>query len=248
MIDSTATIQGPREYQEDRYFTAGLEQGTLLGVMDGHGGAETAEYLDEHLPSAWVDAFGDVEFHAETAMYAAVKRMHEETKNMNAGATLSLVFIPNSENIAYIAILGDSPVILQKPDGTIHLSPEHNVRTNATELDAAKGRGAYVYGGYMSVGYDGPGIQMTRVLGDAELDPIINRTPEVYSMPLGDFLIIGTDGLLDPSHSADGKEQCRRFAEMVKSGFNATDIVNSIQPPSDNITAILWKRTAVESV
>lgn len=162
---------------------------------------------------------------------------------MDEGATLSMVFIPHDETLAYIAILGDSPVIMQTRDGQLNLSPDHNVRSNATERDAAMGRGAIVYGGYMSLHFGGPGIQMTRVLGDHELDLIINRVPEVYTVPLGDFLIVGTDGLLDPSHKADPKEQCRRFAELVQSGFHAVDIVNSVQPPVDNITAILWKRT-----
>ena len=248
MIDSFATIRGHREYQEDRYFTVSLPGGTLMAVMDGHGGDETAEYVKKHLPGIWVDIFSEGspagQNTVKQTMLKAVAKINEETKCMDAGATLSMVFIPYSEDIAYIAILGDSPVIVQTQDGTLHLSPDHKVRSNATEYDAAQARGAYVYGGYMSMRFHGAGIQMTRVLGDAELDPIINREPEVYSMPLGDFLIVGTDGLLDPSHAADPKKQCQRFAEMVKSGFDATGIVNSVQPPIDNITAILWKRAS----
>src|SRR5919108_1830794 len=58
-----------------------------------------------------------------------------------SGTTLSLVYVPESRERVYIAIIGDSPVILARRDGTVHVSPEHNARTNENERKEAILRG-----------------------------------------------------------------------------------------------------------
>ena len=62
---------------------------------------------------------------------------------------------------------------------------------------------------------------MTRVLGDTELDSIINRQPEIYSVPLGSFLLVGSDGLFDPTHRTSVAEQAAHLAECIFDGKDA---------------------------
>ena len=113
-------------------------------------------------------------------------------------------------------------------------------------------RGAVISGGYVYPrqadrgGYSwhiaGPGLQMTRALGDAELDSVLDRTPDVYSVPLGDFVLVASDGLFDPAHAVSVNDTEMQLAMTVDVGGNATDIVGSVRQPKDNITAVLWTR------
>jgi len=246
---TTATKKGPRSYQEDRFVVVEHGDGVLLAVADGHGGVDVAKYVANHLKETWEACYDDM---AQTplaewgivmqALKHTVQNLHAETQWLSAGSTLSIAFIPAHKKTAYIAVLGDSPVIVRKPNGELHISPEHNVRTNAAECDAAVERGAFIHCGYMSARYSGPGIQMTRVLGDAELDSIINREPEIYSVSLGSFLLVGSDGLFDPTHRTSVAEQAAHLAECIFDGKDAKGIVDATEPAHDNVTAILWTR------
>jgi len=246
---TTAQIKGPRSTQEDRFVVATVSEGALLAVMDGHGGAEVADYVARHLKAAWETI--RPEYDVAPKMRQVVTALHMMTNEYHAGSTLSLVFIPTHEKVAYVAVLGDSPVIVSQPNGTLHISPDHNVRTNSDEARAAMSRGAVIVGGYMHAGVlhtepyhfgCGPGLQMTRALGDVELDSVLDRNPDVYSVPLGEFVLVASDGLFDPAHSADPKRQAYDFAIMVGVGATAEDLVHSVKQPKDNVTAILWKR------
>jgi len=131
MSITVSTAIGRRSYQEDRSFTYESDLGTILAVFDGHSGEATAEWLNTNLPSILVEelATGD----PASALERAFKRADVATHDNHAGSTATVVFIPKGDLegplTAYIAVLGDSPVVAQALSG-VHVSPEHNVRTN----------------------------------------------------------------------------------------------------------------------
>ncbi|MGB7281579.1 MAG: hypothetical protein WBE13_04885, partial [Candidatus Acidiferrum sp.] len=162
---------------------------------------------------------------------------------MDDGSTVSLVFIPKSEDVVFVAILGDSPVLVYDANGDLRISPMHNARSNEAELKAAKARGAGFDGNYIFAHFSSGGIQMTRVLGDRELSSVVNREPEIYAVKVGSssIVIVGTDGLFDPTHRNVAPE-ATIVAELVRdSRYSAADIVRmaELKPTHDNVTAIV---------
>src|SRR5262249_11057155 len=119
MSITVASAKGLRAYQEDRSVIHTTDDGVLLGVLDGHGGAEVAEKAMRAIPAAWEKSNGS----PADRLRATVAELAAITQADHSGAALSLVYASNGE--AHIAILGDAPVIVSKPDGTIHVSEEH---------------------------------------------------------------------------------------------------------------------------
>src|ERR1700681_4575231 len=121
-IITTATARGKRAYQEDRMLWITVPEGTLLGVFDGHGGNRVAELLSDKFPKYW-SAFDSLSY--EQVLLRSFQMAHFDTQEHRDGSTASVVFIPTDESEAYIAVLGDSPVLAERADGTIFIGPDH---------------------------------------------------------------------------------------------------------------------------
>lgn len=237
---SIATEQGSRRYQEDRtVIHYPSHELLLLATVDGHGGDETAQYVQDNLATAW-DALGNAK--VEDKLASVVQTLEQATSNNHSGAALSIVVINKEFAKAYVAILGDAPVIIQDKDGNISVSPEHNVRSNLSEREAVTKSGGFYKDGYVFARYGGNGLQMSRALGDASLDSILNRHPEIYTVPLNSssFVLLGTDGLFDPSHT-EGTANVDAVVALVKKGKDAKTLVDRALalPTGDNVSAIL---------
>lgn len=50
---SHATAVGQRNYQEDRYVMISADEGTILAIMDGHGGENVSMLLEENFRKVW---------------------------------------------------------------------------------------------------------------------------------------------------------------------------------------------------
>jgi serine/threonine protein phosphatase PrpC len=175
-------------------------------------------------------------------MEKVINRLDKKTQNHYCGSTASLVLIDKDQKFAYVAILGDSPVIIKDAEENIWIAPEHNVRSNKAEADAAiKDGKAFISDGYLfdrSKGRDSTGLQMSRALGDRSLDNILNRTPEVFEIELNknSWILCASDGLTDPGHSSSN------FDNIIAKISTAT--ARSLTKEAgiyDNATAILVK-------
>lgn len=250
LVLTGATNRGKRKYQEDRHLMISAEEGLILAVMDGHGGADCSERLEQNFCSVWDSVFSPDKT-PELLFRELFNKFDILTSGMECGSTMSVVFIPKAntgkETVAHVAILGDSPVIIQQPDGTWLPSPEHNVRTNVVERLAGQARGGYYSSnGYLCYGPEGHGLQMSRAFGDRELGKILSRIPEVYSVDLGNWVVVGSDGLLSPGHDETYLAMINEVVSMIEEqDANADDLVNyaAAVPTGDNVTAILWRRT-----
>jgi serine/threonine protein phosphatase PrpC len=238
-----AITQGNREYQEDRFGIEHLSTGTLIWVADGHGGEGVSQYVQDNLRRIWIAVDNNNRIDQIKSVFS---QLHNETWDFDEGSTLSLAFI--SKDTVYVAVLGDSPVIV-KADVVTFKGPDHNARSNAAERGSAEARGGYYVNGYMwqrterLSGDVSQGLQMTRALGDTKLK-FLNREPEIFFCPFGrpgDYVLVATDGVIDPSHN--NSSETNVIAGLIEGGAGAHDLVARAAkiPTNDNATAILVK-------
>jgi serine/threonine protein phosphatase PrpC len=246
------TAQGKRSYQEDRLVVKELEEGTLLAVFDGHGGANTACLCKDNCAKFWQRT--DKKLSPMTRLTQLFGALDKLTAEERAGSTASVVFIPTFEPFKYaypnifIATLGDSPVIWKDYKGDIKQAAEHNVATNKRECAAAVKRGG-IYDGHTYIWNDrgpysdlGVGLQMSRSFGDKLLRGVVIQKPTVRSscIALDGWIVVATDGI-SRSHGSLKKY----VGEKMAAGADATDFVQLALavPTRDNVTAITvrWK-------
>lgn len=236
---SLAQAQGHREYQEDRFGVEEFFAGTLIWVADGHGGDQTSRNVSTRLREDWILHDNP---NVDTQIKDVFHCLDMQTCEMESGTTLSLVYIPRKAPLIYVAVLGDSPVIV-KSGNELFIGPDHNARTNSAERDAAVTRGAVYSGGYVCEPHgEGRGLQMTRALGDHGLGWFLNREPEIRSLPFGnygDWVLVASDGVLDPTHYHENDADT--IAGLINSGNEAPYLVTRALrvPTDDNATAIL---------
>jgi len=247
---SAATATGGRSHQEDFYLFDDLSMneiknghGQMMAVLDGHNGPETAERVFKALYGVFGVSLAMHKGDVAAAMKDAVSKLSWMTESNEAGSTLSIVYIPEGQKTAHVAVIGDSPVIILDKDNKVIVSPDHNVRSNPTELEKAKKKGAFYELGYIMSPLGG-GLQMSRALGDKRISSILDREPDIYSVPLGEksFIIIGTDGLFDPGHF-DTAAQVGRLVVLTMNGAGAKELVQDAldRRTCDNVTAIVWR-------
>ncbi len=241
--------KGGRPYQEDQLVAvkkeiSDQESGWLLAVMDGHRGSEVSGFCVKNLESLFIQSLAEKKKVDQDVLKETLELLNEGTRSMAAGSTISLVFISEATSAVFVAVLGDSPVIILDKNGALNISPDHNARSNPKEKDAAKRRGAYYTGGYIWAGEYG--LQMARSLGDCDMDKVLSRKPEIYKVNLGpgSLVLVASDGVFDPGHLKTANQIKRLVAKIKKNPtFDAKDLVNDAisRRTGDNATAILWK-------
>jgi len=226
----------------------------LLAIADGHGGDKTSSYVaGQLLDGLFETMMGTGTKNYDEALRLTFQYLNDSTLELSrktlahyeSGTTLSLAYIPDGDNNLHIGIIGDSPVILAKLDGTFHISPDHNARSNELERNAAEQRGGVFQDGYLySRSRGGKGLQMTRDIGCHFMGDVLQRHPDIYELGIhhGEVLILGSDGLLDPAHSG-GDEEVRRLVRLVLDGAEAQDLVNDAlnRETGDNVSAIVCR-------
>jgi serine/threonine protein phosphatase PrpC len=107
-----------------------------------------------------------------------------------------------------------------------------------------KAAGGTVYDGYAFAptgGLSSAGLQTSRTFGDAEFTSILSRDPEIFEIELGSdsFVLVGSDGLFDPSHGSD--DAASSIVQLIERGSDAKVLVQYALgiPTQDNVTAIL---------
>lgn len=247
---TAATGKGNRDYQEDRLFASPVDGGHLFAVFDGHGGHECSEFCRTMV----IDAFLAV---AENPALPFVRDkmrglfdfLAVRTRAFVAGTTATIAFVSSQADQVCVGVLGDSPAVVKTATDEFWLAPDHNVRSNPHEVQLAKARGCSIYGGYIypppsgTYGVTGSGLQMSRAFGDVEMGQIaLLREPEIFELPLkaGSFVLLGSDGLLDPSHaSTSAASGVTVLAERPDTTAEILVQAALAKPTNDNASAIL---------
>lgn len=243
-IVSAAVKQGLRPYQEDRHVRLRLDKpnlkGWLLAVMDGHNGKLVAELCAEKIGQIF--QITD-ENQAEESLRCLVVDLNSQTEVYSEGSTFSAALLLDNVPKVTVAVLGDSPVVVLDKKGNVHVSPEHNVRSNLEERKAAEQRGGIYINGYIHTDLSdlAPGLQLSRALGDSGLGNILSREPDIYTIQNPQWVLVASDGIFDPGHKNTSQllEEVKEYA-MKRS--TAKDIMKWAESRGleDNATAIVW--------
>lgn len=250
---STASEQGKRSENEDRFLAALIESdrfGTiwLLAVIDGHLGSDTADALYRHLQAEFYNGLCISKGDIKKALQEAFNSLNARTEQDTSGSTLSIAAISENEEKAYIAILGDSPVIgIAGGEEPLFISPEHNAGTNKEEREAVIARGGergLVYKKHIFAPGARYGLQVTRAFGNAAFGNIISKEPEIFVLDLlpESVFLLATDGIWkDRSKRTD---EVFDLLKKIYAGCTARELVWKAvsEYSSDNTTAIIWRR------
>ena len=140
---SCATEKGMRASQEDcsiaySFVLPNGFGGTVLAVLDGHLGSMASEVCKKYIPKFFIPENEDDVY---VAFGRLASKLDEKTRKMNCGTTLSVAFITKDNRSVYIAMLGDSPVIIFDRDGKTRVNLGHNINDSKKERLAAEARG-----------------------------------------------------------------------------------------------------------
>lgn len=143
---------GCRHSQEDRYICAPSGHGTIAAVMDGHGGANAAHTIMEHIVadfsrefrrlSASVSRNWFTKNEERTLIRRTVARQVKRCRDIEAGTTLSLVYTHAIQSSVsdvpvmrtHIATLGDSPACILK-GGRVTVMSIHSARHHIKDIN-----------------------------------------------------------------------------------------------------------------
>jgi serine/threonine protein phosphatase PrpC len=217
-------------------------------VADGHGekgsGAEASLFAANnyalYLKQALRETAGSSD-PVRAAVRLAALRLGRDMKIFASGTTFSAVFIPDDEDMAYVAYAGDSPVRVLDPDGdVIYESKSHNARAMDPSAREAylKEKGLSLKKGIYFVGPEGDANQLYKAFGDRE-SAWMDAEPDVDAVPLaeGSTVVLASDGLFM------GHDQQMAFLSF---GTTARTLVEHAvdhlaeEGLADNATALLY--------
>lgn len=250
---SQAQMLGPRAQQEDRIlhlpFTNEVHgSGHLIGIMDGHGGAQAADLCVRAIPKI----FNPCAESPEAELERLITALTDRTARIESGSTLSLALILERQRAVISATLGDSPLLVLDATRLICVGDIHNARSNPAERGAAIARGAVykntVDGYYLFDGRDPSmtyGLQTSRGLGDCQLQRILSRTPAISRHSLGakSVVVVASDGALDPTQPYPAFfREAYTLVRMAGRRMHAREIVTSLaeRELNDNASLVVW--------
>lgn len=190
------SLQGRRASQEDTHITEVFPDGSVLvGVFDGHGGVDVADYCGEHFARVlWMryKERGD----RELAMSDAFKQIAAEMiryKYTGSTAVVAWCFGSGRNRGVLFANLGDSEGVLFSSSGDILF------RTIPHKPDDEKAR-IQSLGGSVRGGRVGGSLAVARAFGDGYYHPYVSTEPDIvyYNfVELGCRIVLACDGLWD---------------------------------------------------
>lgn len=234
---------GDREYMEDAagvyQGVKGLQQPTIFGVFDGHGGTIAAEYCKEKFGEA-IASHPKLNTDPRKAVREAFLLLHKlyaeaaksaENTDMSDGTTATVLYVfpddPKSkkrkERVRFIlACAGDSRAVLVKKDSRVdQLCQDHNCK-NEKEIRRVKLAGGQVIEDEDNTARvyaeDVGGLAVTRSIGDVAFKPYVTAEPEIregYLTKEDGFIILATDGLWESINNEEvGKVLVHRKEDL----------------------------------
>lgn len=261
------SVQGKRPTMEDEHTVLLTEQckkmapylegdkTVFMAVYDGHGGKNTAKYVEQELPKEFLASFG-TENYASSIQKSFLSLDEKLTAKLMAehgtdGTTAVIAFIVDTT--LYVANIGDSEAVLGKLNpidasiDAIELSQVHKPRKN-NEAERIRNLGGKVLFGRV----DGE-LAVSRAFGDimykkpaakanfVVADPFVNKIQLDRSCK---YLILACDGLWDVmTHEEAMKFIDDCFSDGKTIQECAVEIVENAlaKGSSDNISVVITK-------
>ena len=198
----TVTAQGPREYQEDTFFTHDMGKGRLLmGVFDGHGGDQVAKKCAELAPKLLPLLLDSYPGDTGVALRMLYLKLDYECKMFEYTGACAAIVLITRERI-WFTNCGDSMIAVKIKKYDLYdymfMSQDHKV-SNPLEDFRLRQMGAII------TNIDCPrvfgNLNIARSIGDWKLKPYVQSNPYISSLAIEKntpiTICIATDGLWD---------------------------------------------------
>lgn len=140
---SVAEAQGRRPTMEDAHFVCENENALFLGVFDGHGGKDVAEYACKQFQNGFYETVLNASNNVHQAFEQLIHEVQEEIasnqKFFRQGSTAVISYIDKASSLIYTATLGDSEAnIYREIDSSLKSIPISCVRDWSSPNDALR--------------------------------------------------------------------------------------------------------------
>lgn len=240
--------QGLRPRDEDAWFVLpdwpDRPGAWLLGVLDGHGGAEASRLASEWLPSTLARGLAGVgPEEAERVRQAFVKAFVEVSARLGrvtgSGTTAAVAWLVPPH--LWYAWVGDSGAVLGRRDGTpLRLTRDHRL-DHPEERRRLRALGARFWGPYLLAPDGVSGLMVTRALGDPAFQGLVLAEPEVGYRRLEAedcLLLLACDGLWDALEDASAVALALHHPDPQEGAHALVDRALA-RGSTDNITVVV---------
>lgn len=196
------TVQGGREYQEDKFVNTQIGKDVFLScVFDGHGGDDVSIFLQNNFAEfvkqgLYNGCLHDIPMLLRRA-FATADNMIEVINTPTTGSTAIVCLIHNDK--VFFANAGDSLAMIQysNSDRVEYMSIDHKVdNPNETKRIIASGGQIYYNSG---MGRVSGTLNLARSLGDFYLKQWVISEPFIRSESLKNirYIFLASDGIWD---------------------------------------------------
>lgn len=264
---SKAEAIGLRRTMEDATLDKKISAGSLVGIFDGHGGAEVAKYAAKRFPGIFSKhlAHSHDPAHAFDASFLEIQKNIERMPKWNCmGSTAAICFIDKA-NCAFTATLGDSEVnVYRKIKGKWKSIPLSCVRDWTSPKDAKR---AAIALNSPEIAEKWPkcptkprfpfptqGINVSRSLGDVYLAKwppasiqntvqhpgVIQKAKITFNqLQKGDILIAACDGLKDFVSEKEILAKIKACENMANLANELTKFALEDKKSQDNVSVLV---------
>jgi len=263
---SVKSVQGERDYMEDRYSYYEKGDCTITILCDGHGGHKTAEVTVKILPEIIYNVIKNVRlppYKMAKLLRAIIIKWGEKIMTRKAGSTFisvvtkgAYVYVINiGDSRATFAMKESSPVFMLKSNfgtngqfidnlnvkyktGNFFKTIDHDPET-AEEIARIRNAGGFIRDGRLN------GIlSLTRALGDAEIGNGLSFVPDVYWVKKSNIIgpiLLYTDGVYEPQRYNSSVSFTDKQIYILACKFGTAAVVSTAlkYKSSDNITAMM---------
>lgn len=262
-LKASATLEqgNVRETMEDRicmsHFVFETKTFYVFLLLDGHGGHEVADYVQEH----FTDALRNIVIqkhahHIRECIRDCFMYMDKRVRKLKSGSTASLVLVVHSlpkKVDVWMANVGDSTIYGVNGDKVRKLSVDHKVTYGQEQKRILDTQSYTIEDGYVCTDR-GAMLAVTRALGDHEFGDGILPEPTIKRLTTKpDIIIIASDGIWDVMN---GKEVWARLNSKKErkawrdSAYRINKWRNEQHEQHDNTSLILvyidWSQLATD--
>jgi serine/threonine protein phosphatase PrpC len=215
------SLQGKRDYNEDRLDYIEYPNEIIFGLFDGHGGDFVSEYLKQNTLKEFRECLckNDINHLVNSTQKTLHKKYSEDAGE--CGSTLLVARLKKNKKQLQIINVGDSKGILvygSNSSKTIDLNPEHKPTDENEQIRITLAGGEIEYDSSDDV-HRVAGYAVSRSMGDTNY-PIISQKPykSVLKIPSNSkYFVLASDGLWDAMTNKDVNNFIDMKLQKIKS-------------------------------
>lgn len=198
------SLQGKRDYNEDRLDYIEYPNEIIFGLFDGHGGDFVSEYLKMNILKDFRECLckNDINHLVNSTQKTLLKKYSNESGE--CGSTLLVIRLKKNKKQLQVINLGDSKAMLAYGSKSIDLNPEHKPTDKHEQIRITLEGGEIEYDSSDDI-HRIEGYAVSRSMGDTNY-PIISQRPykSVLKIPSNSkFIVLASDGLWDVMNNKD---------------------------------------------